>query len=223
MAAAGHEVAYHGWCHEPWAELEPARERELLERGVRRLGELGLRPVGFRPPGGDLTRSSPALLRELGFAYCSPAARGSAESGVAGGAEGGVPGGADGGVPGGADGGVAGGALGAAGLRDGLAVLPFRWPLLDAFHYLPRFAGLREQVVGAPDPLPPARLWAAIHAALEDAVRDGAFLALVFHPFLAEPEERFAVIRDTLERVRALEDDGAVWCAPCREVAAARS
>ena len=209
VAAAGHEVAYHGWCHEPWAELEPARERELLERGVRRLGDLGLRPVGFRPPGGDLTRSSPALLRELGFAYCSPAA------------EGGVAGGADGGVAGGDE--AAGGTLGAAGSRAGLAVLPFRWPLLDAFHYLPRFAGLREQAVGVPDPLPPARLRTAVFAALDDAVRDGAFLALVFHPFLAEPEERFAVIRDTLERVRALEDDGAVWCAPCREVAAARA
>jgi peptidoglycan/xylan/chitin deacetylase (PgdA/CDA1 family) len=184
MAAAGHEVAYHGWCHEPWAELEPAAERELLERGVRRLGELGLRPSGFRPPGGDLTPASPALLRELGFTYCSPAVGTRAE---------------------------------------GLAVLPFRWELLDAFHYLPRFAGLRAEATGAPDPMAPARLRATVLGALEAAARDGAFLALLFHPFLSEPEERFAVIRDALERVRALVDEGAVWCAPCREVAAARA
>ena len=48
LAAAGHEVAYHGWRHEPWAELEPAAERELLERGVERAG--GARPAAGRLP-----------------------------------------------------------------------------------------------------------------------------------------------------------------------------
>ena len=37
LADAGHEVAYHGWCHETWSELEADDERELLERGVRAL------------------------------------------------------------------------------------------------------------------------------------------------------------------------------------------
>jgi peptidoglycan/xylan/chitin deacetylase (PgdA/CDA1 family) len=69
LAAAGHEVACHGWRHEPWAELEPDRERELLERARAALGG----PAGFRPPGGRLTARSAALLSELGFAYCSPA------------------------------------------------------------------------------------------------------------------------------------------------------
>jgi peptidoglycan/xylan/chitin deacetylase (PgdA/CDA1 family) len=73
IAAAGHEVGLHGWRHEPWAELEPARERALLERGVERFGALGLRPVSFRPPGGGLTEATIPLLRELGFEYVSPA------------------------------------------------------------------------------------------------------------------------------------------------------
>jgi peptidoglycan/xylan/chitin deacetylase (PgdA/CDA1 family) len=73
LAAAGHEVGLHGWRHEPWAELDPGRERELLERGVLALDRLGLRPVSFRPPGGDLTPASLGLLRELGFEYVSPA------------------------------------------------------------------------------------------------------------------------------------------------------
>ena len=74
--------------------------------------------------------------------------------------------------------------------RDGIVVLPFRWPLVDAFHYLPQFGGL----------LPPARtrLGADIDAALEAATRDGDFLALLFHPFLSEPDERFAVLRGAL-------------------------
>jgi peptidoglycan/xylan/chitin deacetylase (PgdA/CDA1 family) len=184
LAAAGHEVAYHGWRHEPWAELDPARERELLERGLRHLEALDLRPVGFRPPGGELTAASVGLLRRLGFAYCSPA--GDVVEAV-----------------------------------DGLAVLPFRWRLVDAVHYLPRFAGLRERELGARDPLPPARLRAAFARALDGAARADAFVALVFHPFLADAGERFDVLRAALERVRALVDAGALRCAPCRDVAAA--
>ena len=187
LAEAGHEVALHGWRHEPWAGLAPGRERELLERGVRALDALGLAPAGFRPPGGGLTSGSPALLRELGFAYCSPEAE--AAAGVAAGA--------------------------------GLALLPFRWSLVDATYYLPRFDGLREQVLGTRDVQPPSRLHDEIAAALEAAVRDGGLVVLIFHAFLAEPEERFAVLRDTLTRVRELVDAGAVRCAPCRDVAAA--
>jgi peptidoglycan/xylan/chitin deacetylase (PgdA/CDA1 family) len=170
LDAAGHEVAYHGWQHEPWAGLDADAERESLERGVRAMDDLGLRPVGFRPPGGELTPATPGLLRELGFTYCSPEAR-------------------------------------AAGPLDGLAVLPFRWPLVDAFHYLPHFAGLRERYLGSGAPQPPARLRAEIQAALG---ADG-FVALVFHPFLLDDDERFAVLRDALERVK---DIGAV---PCRD------
>ena len=55
-------------------------------------------------------------------------------------------------------------------------------------------------------------------AALEETARDGGFLALLFHPFLADTDARVQVIRDVLARVRALVDDGAVTCAPCREL-----
>jgi peptidoglycan/xylan/chitin deacetylase (PgdA/CDA1 family) len=183
LAAARHEVAYHGWRHEPWHGLDRGTERELLERGVRRLGALGIEVAGFRPPGGDLTPASLALLGELGFAYCSPA--GDA-------------------------------------VRGGdVVVLPFRWPLLDAFHYLPRFASRRERELGSGAPLPPERLRTAVMAALEETVRERGFLSLLFHPFLTEPEERFAVLRDVVERLRALDDEGALWCAPCRDVATA--
>ena len=153
LAAAGHEVAYHGWRHERWAGLDPAAERESLERGVAALDALGLRPVGFRPPGGELTEATPALLRELGFTYVSP------EAGVA-------------------------------GPLDGLAVLPFHWPLTDALYYLPHFADLRERYLGTRDEQPPSRLRAAIEGAREGVV--------LFHPFLLDDDERFAVLRDVL-------------------------
>jgi peptidoglycan/xylan/chitin deacetylase (PgdA/CDA1 family) len=171
LDAAGHEVAYHGFMHEPWSSLDPVAERESLERGVGAMDDLGVRPVGFRPPGGELTPATPGLLRELGFTYCSPEAA-------------------------------------AAEPLEGLAVLPFRWPLVDAFHYLPHFAHLRERHLGTGEPQPPARLRAEIDAALD---REG-FVALLFHPFLLDEDERFAVLCAALERAKVI---GAV---PCREV-----
>jgi hypothetical protein len=183
VGAAGHEVAYHGWCHEQWAELSPTREARLLQRGVDAMGALGLRPRGFRPPGGRLTGGSASALRDLGFAYCSPAGRG-------------------------------------VGVEHGIAILPFQWAMLDAYHYLPRFASLRERDHGAADPLPPNRFGATVDAALGAAIEHGRYVSMVFHPFLAEPAERFGVMRSALASVRRLVDDGVVWCVPYRDLAA---
>ncbi len=177
LAATGHEVAYHGWCHEPWAELEPDKEAELLQRGITEMAELGLRPQGFRPPGGDLTSESLEVLSELGFTYCSPAGDGVS-------------------------------------VEDGIAILPFDWQVLDAYHYLLRFAPLRERDHGSPDPLPPSRL----AETLQEAIGADGHLSLVFHPFLTEPKERFEVVREALTRVRGRVDEGDLWCAPYRDV-----
>ena len=76
IANSGHELGYHGWRHEYWPNLSPSDEVRALERGVHELHELGVRPRGFRPPGGRLTPSSPELLESLGFTHCSPAGLG---------------------------------------------------------------------------------------------------------------------------------------------------
>ena len=182
IATSGHELGYHGWRHEYWPDLSPSDEARALERGVHKMHEIGVRPRGFRPPGGRLTRSSPELLENLGFTHCSLAGRG-------------------------------------IGFLDNLVVLPFEWRLIDAYHYLPRFGGLREVLTGSSDPLPPARFRETISAALEGIVRDGGHLTLLFHPFLEEQEDRFEIMHGALEELRVLVEDGVIWCTPHRDVA----
>jgi peptidoglycan/xylan/chitin deacetylase (PgdA/CDA1 family) len=72
LAARGHEVACHGWRHERWEQLDTDEEAELLARSGDAFTALGLDVRGFRPPGGRLTRDSERLLREHGYAWCSP-------------------------------------------------------------------------------------------------------------------------------------------------------
>lgn len=76
IAARGHELGVHGWRHEPWAELHPASERGRLDRSARAFAQLGLPARAFRPPGGELTSLTEALLRELGYAWYSAAGDG---------------------------------------------------------------------------------------------------------------------------------------------------
>ena len=73
------------------------------------------------------------------------------------------------------------------GLLDGLAVLPFRWPLVDAYAYLPQFAGLRERYGDGPDPNTPEEMRAEMIAALRGHAEAGGegHLTLIFHPFTA--------------------------------------
>jgi peptidoglycan/xylan/chitin deacetylase (PgdA/CDA1 family) len=73
------------------------------------------------------------------------------------------------------------------GVLEGLAVLPFRWPLVDAYCYLPQFAGLRERYGDGPDPLTPERMRdeLMIAALQEHSRREEGHLTLLFHPFTA--------------------------------------
>jgi peptidoglycan/xylan/chitin deacetylase (PgdA/CDA1 family) len=73
IAAAGHEVALHGWRHEVWDALSEAEEDELLGRGVAALSALGLEVEGFRPPGGALGPRTLEALAAHGLRWCSPA------------------------------------------------------------------------------------------------------------------------------------------------------
>lgn len=69
---AGHEVAYHGYLHEPLAGKSLAEETAILDRSIEVLqGRFGVRPVGYRAPFWEYNWHSPALLAERGFLYDS--------------------------------------------------------------------------------------------------------------------------------------------------------
>jgi peptidoglycan/xylan/chitin deacetylase (PgdA/CDA1 family) len=72
IAAEGHEIAHHGYLHEPLGDADEASEIDYLERGLAALEEVtGVRPVGYRAPMWELNYRSPGLLAERGFLYDS--------------------------------------------------------------------------------------------------------------------------------------------------------
>lgn len=182
IAAAGHEVGYHAWCHERWHRLKFDEERQLLERGLKAMERLGIRPRGFRPPGGRLNDSSLALLREFGFNYCSPEGD-------------------------------------SVHVKSGVTVLPFRWSLIDAYFYYEPFAELREAHGDHKEPLSAFLMRERVFTALEDVVRDGGYLCLLFHPFLLLEGERQQVLQEILEVIHRLVATRSVWYCTCEEAA----
>lgn len=73
VCEAGHELAYHAWCHEDWSALSAAAEVANLDRGLAALRAIGVEAGGLRPPGGRLNPGSCDLLASRGLSYCSPA------------------------------------------------------------------------------------------------------------------------------------------------------
>jgi peptidoglycan-N-acetylglucosamine deacetylase len=72
IAESGHEIALHGYLHEPVSMLEPDQERAVLERSREALGKItGCYPVGNRTPGWDFTSSTVDLLAAAGVEYDS--------------------------------------------------------------------------------------------------------------------------------------------------------
>ncbi len=73
VVAGGHEVGYHGYCHEAPSSRRPeADERAILERSIGCIERLsGHGPSGHRVPGGNVGERWLRLLVEYGFSYDS--------------------------------------------------------------------------------------------------------------------------------------------------------
>jgi peptidoglycan/xylan/chitin deacetylase (PgdA/CDA1 family) len=104
------------------------------------------------------------------------------------------------------------------GVLDGLAVLPFRWPLVDAYAYLPSFAGLRQRYGDGADPLSTewmrAKMIAALqsHAITQSDVEQAGHLTLLFHPFSVAftGEAGWQALDNVLGETVRLAEDGAI-------------
>ncbi|HEX2171354.1 MAG TPA: polysaccharide deacetylase [Dehalococcoidia bacterium] len=69
---AGHEIGHHGYLHERARPDQPEVEREAFARGLQALEAVaGVRAVGFRSPGWDLTPITLDLVRGAGMIYSS--------------------------------------------------------------------------------------------------------------------------------------------------------
>ncbi len=73
IADAGHEIGYHGYCHEgPSSKRALEEEKAILLRAIECIERIsGTRPVGHRLPGGNLGERWTRLLIEHGFIYDS--------------------------------------------------------------------------------------------------------------------------------------------------------
>ena len=72
IAAEGHEIGHHGYCHENPASLSLEEERRVLERGIEAIRRItGKPPAGYRSPAWDLSIHTLDLLLERRFLYDS--------------------------------------------------------------------------------------------------------------------------------------------------------
>ena len=72
IANAGHEVGNHGYRHESWFSLPQDRQITTLRHAHERFASIGVKPRGFRPPGGISSAATEALMAELNYVYISP-------------------------------------------------------------------------------------------------------------------------------------------------------
>lgn len=68
-----HEIGVHGWMHENLTQVnDAAKEEQLLTQSIEYLTKaMGRRPVGFRAPAWEFSRSTMDQIRKAGFLYDS--------------------------------------------------------------------------------------------------------------------------------------------------------
>lgn len=72
ILADGHEIGHHGYLHEYVDPDRPEEEERALDRGLEALRRtVGVTPVGYRPPAGEISDNVLRLLQARGFRYVS--------------------------------------------------------------------------------------------------------------------------------------------------------
>lgn len=65
----GHELLHHGYVHEDPTFLPIEEEEAILIKGFEALDKLGVRPIGYRSPGFDVSPNTLKLLEKHGIKY----------------------------------------------------------------------------------------------------------------------------------------------------------
>jgi peptidoglycan-N-acetylglucosamine deacetylase len=71
LVERGHEVGLHGWVHETFAQLPLLDAERVLIDAAAAFRNLGIKPRGFRAPGGLRGPHATALLEKMGLDYDS--------------------------------------------------------------------------------------------------------------------------------------------------------
>lgn len=100
---------------------------------------------------------------------------------------------------------------------EGVAMVPFQWEFIDAYFYMEGTKALRVGRGDSEDVLSPSLFKERVVRRIDEVIREGGHLALLFHPFLTTGEERLAVMEEVLRYVRSREED--LWIAKSEDAA----
>jgi peptidoglycan-N-acetylglucosamine deacetylase len=172
----GHEVAHHGYLHEPMQGIDAATEGSYIDRGLEALEKVaGIRPVGYRAPWWELNWHSPALLADRGFLYDSSLLDGDAPYRMS----------------------VAPGAT--ADTRD-IVEIPVDWTLDDweQYAFYPGVTG--SGVIESPAKV--LEMW-ALEAQAHHS--QGSCFVLTNHPFISGRPSKAVALEQLIERVKGMD------------------
>ena len=162
VADRGHELAVHGWVHEVLHTLNAIEAERILTDAVAAFRNLGIQPEGFRAPGGKRGEFTLPILKKLGLSYDSSVDHAHDD-----------------------DEEYAPHALPSL-LADNFPTIPWKWSLIDYYHYY-------MHPLGEQSPEAVAKHYLEALSLLEDT---GGFCTFIFHAFAS---------CQTAERTEALE------------------
>lgn len=101
---------------------------------------------------------------------------------------------------------------------NGIAMVPFRWTDIDAYYYMESTKSLRIAQGDGESAIKPAEMKERLLQRINEVLEQGEYMALLFHPFLTNTDEKHKVMEEVVEYVKSRQTDG-LWIAQCRDVA----
>ncbi|MBD1541772.1 polysaccharide deacetylase [Arthrobacter sp. IA7] len=186
----GHEVAHHGYLHEPMQGIDATTEASYMDRGLEALEKVaGIRPVGYRAPWWELNWHSPALLADRGFLYDSSLLDGDAPYRMS----------------------VASGSPSGAGDNRDIVEIPVDWTLDDWEQY-----AFYPGVTGSGVIESPAKVLEMWTLEAEAHHSQGSCFVLTNHPFISGRPSKAVALERLIERVKGM--DG-MWVTTLEQIA----